>query len=412
MAFYLDAKGNRHDITIGVELYKEAADKGLTLAALINTKFNAPDAPPDLKLGSVFHQACASEGLVLVGKNPFGERSPMLADIFDGKASYSYQAAANTQGRSYPFGTESRTLFPAAVIQYIEDQIQPDMETDNALFRKMVKLNQAVGTDTFSQPIISFAGQGGANRGVDQARATRVTQTSDTPMMLRMTTSDRFRTLPTYGIGIEMNQAAMKATSLDMMVMTVNRYTQIEKDQRVYAYLSNLFAGDADHNAGAVPAVTTVTLDPSCPSGKVSHTSWVKFLARNRKKRKITHLIASIDTYLKVENRVGRPGTTAYDPRLAVVDPQVHLLNNTFGGDVEWMIVDDFAAGGPVPDGTIWALDANQAIMMVQNTSADYRATEQFVLQRKEAMVWHWGEEAFRLWGDNDLTPFDVLTIA
>lgn len=409
MAFYIDSKGRRHDVPTTVDLYKEAAEKGITVAQLINTKFNDPDATPDLKLGNVFSQVCASEGLVLVGSNPFGARSPMLADIFDGKASYE---VANTAGRSTPFGTESRTLFPAAVIQLIEDTIQPDRTTDDAIFRSMIKLNQSIGTDTFSQPVISYANVGGANPGTDGARAQRITQLGGTPMMLKLTTSDRFRTLPTYGIGIEMSAQAMKATSLDLMVMTVNRYTQIEKDSRVYSYLSNLFAGDLDHNTGAIAAVTTTSLDSAATGGVVTHKSWVKFLARSRKRRKITHVIADIDTYLKVEGRTGRPGTTAYDPTLARIDPQANVMNNTFGQDVQWFIVEPATSGGPVPANTVWALDKDNAIMMVQNTSADFKATEQFVLRRSEAMVWHWGEEAFRLWGDSEVVPFDVLTIS
>lgn len=409
MAFYIDSQGRRHDVPATVDLYKEAADKGLSVAQLINTKFNDVDAAPDLKLGTVFNQVCASEGLVMVGSNPFGARSPMLADIFEGKASYE---VANTTTRATPFGTESRTLFPAAVIQMIEDSVQPDRTTDDNIFRSMVKLNQSIGTDTFSQPVISYANAGGANSGTNGARAQRITQLGGTPMMLKLTTADRFRTLPTYGIGIEMSEQAMKSTSLDLMVMTVNRYTQIEKDSRVYGYLSGLFAGDVDTGATAIAAVTTTSLDAAATGGVVTHKSWVKFLARNRKRRKITHVVADIDTYLKVEGRTGRPGTTAYDPTIARIDPQANVANNTFGGDVIWFIVDAAVDGGPVPANTIWALDKEQAIMMVQNTAADYRATEQFVLRRSEAMVWHWGESCFPLWGSAEQVPFDVLTIA
>ncbi len=409
MAFYLDSQGRRHDVPATVDLYAEASAKGLSVAQLMNTKFNDADATPDLKLGTVFQQACASEGLVLVGSNPFGRRSPMLADIFDGKASYQ---AANTAGRSTPFGTESRVLFPAAIIEMIEDSIQPDRETDDSIFRSMVKLNQSIGTDTFMQPVISYANAGGANSGTNGARAQRMTQLGGVPMMLKLTTSDRFKTLPTYGIGIEMSAQALKSTTLDMMVLTVNRYTQIEKDARVYQYLSNVFAGDLDHNTGAVSAVTTATLDSTAASGTVTHKSWIKFLARNRKKRKITHCIGDIDTYLKVEGRTGRPGSNAYDPTLTRIDVNAKAANVSFGNDVVWFIVDAAADGGPCPSNTVWALDREQALTMVQNTSADFKATEQFVLRRSEAMVWTWGEECLRLWGDSELTPFDVLTIS
>ncbi len=217
--------------------------------------------------------------------------------------------------------------------------------------------------------------------------------------------------MATYGIGMEMSAQAMKATTLDMLVLTTSRFMQIEKDARVYTYLSNVFAGDLDHNTGAVPAVTSSTLNGSATAGVMTHKAWVKFLARNRKKRKITHVVADIDTYLKVESRTGRPGSNSYDPTLARIDPQARMINSTFGGDVVWFLVDAAADGGPVPANTVWALDKAQALMMVNNTSADFKATEQFVLRRSEAVVLHWSEECYRLFGDVDLTPFDVLTI-
>jgi hypothetical protein len=101
----------------------------------------------------------------------------------------------------------------------------------------------------------------------------------------------------------------------------------------------------------------------------------------------------------------------AYDPRLAVIDPQVQPMNVGFGNDVKWFLVDDASAGGPVPASTVWALDSTKGIVRVSNTSASYTAAETFVLRRSEAMVMHWSEDVYRMFGDADLSPFDVLTI-
>jgi hypothetical protein len=410
MSFIVTASGGKHDVNIEHTIYAEARDANMSVAHYVNNKFK--DAEPDLKIGTPFQQICASVGLSLVGQdNPFGLRNATVSDILEGKAGFQ-AAETNTAGRSTPFGNESRFLFPAAVIQLIEDAIQPDRVTDTKVFDQMVATRISVGTDTFAQPVVSYAGAGSANNSQNGVRAQRITQLSGTPMMLRLTTSDRFRTLPTYGIGMELSDQAMKSTTLDLLALTLNRFILIERDARIYTYLSNLWLGDSDHNTGAVTAVTSSSLDPVATGGVMSHKAWVKFLARNRKKRKITHVVANLDTYLKVEGRVGRPGTTAYDPRLAVVDPQAVMINDTFGGDVKWFLVDDAANGGPVPDGEVWALDAAQAIMMVTNVSADYTATERFVLRRSSAIALHWSEEAFRLYADNDLTPFDRLQIA
>ncbi len=410
MAFFVeDGKDGKQEVKLDVSMYREAKDANMSVPQFINSKYKHAD----LKLGTAYAQICASEGLVLSGKsNPFGLRSPTIAEILDGKSAISAASGSNTSGAASPFGSQSRVLFPSAIIQVIEDSIQPDRVTDNKLFRELVAINVPIAGDHFLQPVLSYANAGGANTGANAAKAGRVTELGNVPTMLALTTSDQNFTIPTYGIGIEMSEKAMRATTLDLLAMTVGRFLDIEKDARVYQYYSNLFAGDLDHNTGAVSAVTTTSLDSAATGGVVTHKSWVKFLARNRKKRHITHCVADIDTYLKVEGRTGRPGSNAYDPRLAVVDPQALIQNAPFGADVKWILVDAAADGGPVPANTVWALDSAQAIMMVSNTEAQYQATEQFVLRRSEAMVIHFSEEAFRLYGANDLVPFDVLTIA
>ncbi len=409
MAFFQDNKKVVQHIELSTDLYKEAIEENKTVAHLINSRY--PEADPTV--GTAFQQICASEGLTLTKKNPFGLRAASIADILDGKAGFK-AATSNTKGRSTPYGTESRTLFAAAVIELIEDYIQPDRVQDDVTFRSLVKTVMPISGDTYEQPVISYGNAGGANTGVNGAKAARVVQLGELPTMLKLTTSDRYRKIHAYGIGIEMSDQAAKASTLDLFGLTVARYIQIEKDARVYAYLSDIFAGDLDQNIGAVSAVTSVSLDAACTGGVFTHKAWVKFLARNRRKRRITHAICDMDTYLRIEGRTGRPGSNNYDPTLARIDPQLVAIAGTigFGNNVQWMIVDSAADGGPVPANTVWALDKEQAIMMVTNTEADYKATEQFVLRRSEMMVWTWSEQAMRLYGDVDLTPFDVLTLS
>lgn len=411
MAFFQNKTGEAEHVKVSEDIYKAAHQENVTVAQHINALY-AKDC--DLKIGTPFQQLCASEGLVRQDKNLFGLRSPMIADILDGKSGFG-AGPANTEQKGTPFGTASRVLFPAAIIQLIEDAIQPDRVTDQVMFQDMIATTIGIDNNTFLQPVLSYANVGGANNTAGTAaRAQRIAQLAATPTMLQLTTSDRARTIPTYGVGIEMSEQALRATTLDLLALTVGRFLAIEKDNRVYTYLSNLFAGDSDQNTGAVSSVATITLDPTCATGTVTHKAWVSFLARSRKKRTITHCISDVATYLLVEGRTGRPGTTAYDPTISRIDPQAIAKNVSFGSDVKWFLVDDASAtpAGPVPANTVWALDAKQAAMLVTNTSAAYQATEAFVLRRSEALVIHWAEEVYRLYGDTDLTPFDVLTVS
>lgn len=402
---YIIVDGKSQVVELDIKLYREAKDANMSAEHFINTKYNTAEAT----YGSPYQQLLASEGLTVGQENRFGLRPKTLAEILDLPSA---QAATNVDRKTDPFGTQSRTLFPLAVITAIEDSVQPDRATDDRIFRKMAAITVPIAGDVFAQPVLDYGVPGGAHTGATGAKAARVTQLATVPTMLMLTTSDTYKNLPTYGIGVEMSDKAMKSTTLDLLTLTLGRYFQIEKDARVYTYLSNLFAGDLDHNTGAVSAVTTTTLDSAATGGVVTHKSWVKFLARSRKQRHIDYLICDMDAYLAIEARTGRPGTVAWDPRLATIDPQLRPAEAVpFGADVKWMIVDPATAGGPVPANTVWALDSTQAFMMVENTEAAYQATEAFVLRRSESMVWHWSEEAVRLLPSN-LTAFDVLTIA
>lgn len=405
MAAFYDQDGGVQQVEIKPDIYEAAYKANLSVPQYINREFHMADS----KIGTAWDQLCASEGLALPGKNPYGLRAATVAEILDGTANVlGAGGSVNTKDQGSPFGAASRILFPAAIITLIEAAVVRDYATDTVVFKDMIAADLSVPTENFIQPVVDY----NTANGPMQAKAQRIAQFSDTPNMLRFGTSERNRSLATYGIGMEFSAQALKATTLDLVAMTLNRYLMIEKDGRVYQYLSSIFAGDSDLNTGAVTAVTTTALDATATGGVVTHRSWVKFLARKRKLRKITHVIGDIDTYLKVESRTGRPGSTNYDPTLSRIDPQAVAVNVGFGNDVKWFIVDDVSAGGPVPVSTVWALDATKGIVRVSNTSASYTAAESFVLKRSEAMVMHWSEDVYRMYGDVDLSPFDVLTIA
>jgi hypothetical protein len=410
MGFYINAEGNVQQVKLENTLYKEAVDKNVKVAHLINMTYK--DADP--KKGTAFQQIAASEGLSLVGKNPFGLRAASIHDILEGNAGFQAGGTSNSRERGDPLGNQSRILFPSVVIEMVEDMFYDSRSDEDVRFRDLVKTTVPVADDYYRQPVLSYQKAGGANKGADAAKAARVTQLGELPNMLTITTSERAFNIPAYGIGIEMSQEAMKGTTLDLFGLTMKRYIDIEHNARVNTYLSNLFLGDTDQNNGAVPAVTTNSLDAAATGGVVTHKAWVKWLARNRRRRKITHVMCDLDTYLKIESRTGRPGSNNYDPTLARIDPQLVAAKGSigFGNDVKWLIVDDAANGGPVPANTVWGLDQSQAIKLVTNTSADYKATEEFVLRRSSRMIWTWSEEALRLFGDTDLTAFDVLVIS
>lgn len=407
MAFFVDNTGAVQHVEIGADIHKAALDAGLPVSTFLNRQYPSANA----SMGSAFRQLCASEGLVLPGANDFGIRAATMADILDGKVGMQAAGLTNTDTKGSPFGTAARALAPVAIIDMVEDLVAKDRVTDEVTFNQLVGQTVSIDGDNFIQPVISYGTVGGP----EQAKAQRATEFGEPTTMLRLGTAERIRSLPTFSMGIEFSDKAQRALSIDTVAMSIARYVEVERDQRVYNYLAALFVGDNDLVVGAIPSVTTVSLDSTSPAGVLTHKAWVKFLARNRKKRAITHVVCDIDTYLKIEGRTGRPGSNNYDPTLARIDPQAVPANTAqigFGNNVRYMIVDSAADGGPVPANTIWAVDANKAITKVTNSAAAYQAAEAFALRRSTAMRWDWSEAVYRSFGDAELTPFDVLTIS
>ena len=405
MAFFIDTAGNTQHVDIQASIYREAHDAKLSVPQFINRKFSAQC---DAGKGTPYQQILASEGLSMSGSNQFGLRPATLQDVLEGKSGFQAANGTNTKDTGSPFGSASRTLFPAAVVTMIESAMAKDRTTDSVVFDDMIAVPMSISSENFEQPVVNYGTAGGP----EQTRSQRIAQLAGPVMVAKFSTADRLRRLPTWSFGAEFSDQALRASTLDIVALTMARLMEVERDAHVYEFMSDIWTGDGDLNTGAVSAVTTTSLDALASGGVVTHKSWVKFLARNRKYRKITHVAGDIDTYLKVENRTGRPGSNNYDPTLARIDPQAVVMNSGFGNDVKWFITDDAASGGPVPANTVWALDSSRGIVKVTNTAASYSASEAFVMERKSALRIDWSEACYRMFGDSELKAFDVLTIA
>lgn len=406
MAFFIDKKGTPQHVQIGPEVYAEASAQGLTVDQMFNAKF-ANDV--DLSKGTPWRQLCASEGLSLTETNKFGIRPKTVAQVI--ASGPTAAGPTNSSDIGAPFGSAARILYPVAVLDMVEDVLAKERNVDTVCFDQMVAQNISIAGDNFMQPVVSYQTTGGP----EQAKAQRVTEFATPGSMLRIGTAERIRSLPAFTMGIEFSDKAQSALSIDVIAETIARFVAVEKDERVYTYLSALFNGDNDLVVGAISAVASSSLDAASTGGVLTHKAWVKFLARNRKYRNLTHLVMDIDTYLKVEGRTGRPGSNNYDPTLVRIDPQNRPMNTAnigFGNDVQYFIVDAAADGGPVPANTIWAVDASKAITKVTSSTSNYSASEAFALRRSTAMRWDWAEAVYRQFGDTELKPFDVLQIS
>lgn len=400
---YIDNKGAVQEVNLEDGQLAAAVKSGDPVAAL-----NRQYADANMQFGSAFEQFKLSAGLIRADKpNPMGLRSATIGAVLNGEGGLQ-AASGNVQQNASPFGTAARSFTSIAIINEVLSEAQKDRTTDTVSFGEMIGNSISVATEHFEQPVVDYTNAGGP----ESAKAARVSQGANPPKMLFFKTSDRIRRMGAWTIGMEWTDQALANTTIDYVARTTAHYLMVEQDERVYRYLNSLFQGDGDFVVGAISAVTSASLDSASTGGVLTHKAWVKFLARNRKYRKITHAVMDIDTYLKLESRTGRPGSNNYDPTLLRVDPQAAAMNATFGSDVRVFIVDSAADGGPVPANTIWALDASIAITKVTNTAAAYNAIEAYAMKRTTALRMDWSEEVFRTLGDNELRVFDALTIS
>lgn len=401
---YYNETGQLVDAPVEPTIYAEASAANLSVSQFINRTYPTDSA----KYGTAFDQMLASTGLLVpssAAQSDFGVRAPSMGDVLGGRVNF--LAASNTQQVGTPSGTQSRTLFPAALIAYMETSLVKDYTSDADIFDSLIAQEIAVAQDTFEQPIVNFDVPNGPN----SARAQRRAQLAGPNSMMTFTTTDRIRRIPSYAMGMMFSDEALRATTLDMVGMSVRRYMMVERDSWVNEYINNMYAGDNDANAGSLISLglgsTTLALDPACPAGKITQTAWLKWLWKKRKFRKIDAVIMDLATYLLVEARVGRPSLTAIDTILPRLDAQA-TIQNVGIGDVKVFIVDDLVDGGPLPPGTIMGLDSRYGMTRVRNTAADVKAAEAYALRQAKAFSMQFGEIVYRNYAD----AFAVLTVS
>jgi hypothetical protein len=404
-AKFFNAEGAIQDVEIPATLYSQASAANLSVAAFINNQY-----PTDVeRFGTTFNQMLSASGLLVpdqkLQKN-YGLRAPTMEQVLSGGVNFSAGSNSQQFGNAAPSTGTSRTLFPAALIAYMETALVKNYDMDANVFDRMVATEISVDADRFEQPQINMSTPNGPN----VALASRRAQLAGPASMMQFTTSDKTRKIPTYALGMEFSKEALRATTLDLVGMSVSRQMMVERDSWVNSYISDFYAGDLDINTGSLASlsltVNTSALDATSTT-TITQKAWLKWLFRNRKLRVIDWVMCDLATYLLIEGRTGRPSLTAIDNGFPRLEAQARIQNGVIG-DVNVFIVDDATAGGPLPAGTILGVDSRYGIARVRNTSANVTAAEQYALRQAEAFSLQFGEICYRLHDD----AFDTLVVA
>lgn len=390
MASYIDIHGNVQQVTLDASIYREAADKQLSVETLLNLKHETKAGDP-----TAFQQLCASEGMFLKADRSFGIRPATMDAILNGA-----RMEAGTVVRDAT--PVSRILFPAVQMSALENKLREDNSGVIAVFGKMVAVDDSINHDRYERPFLDFSKPEGA-------RSKPISQLSEPTSMLSITVSDKSYRITGTSLGMEISDEAVKATSLDLVTLAMQRQAETELAERVEDYLLGFLNGDADQDMAALSAVAGAIAKAQSfdaeitTAGTLTQKAWVKYLFNNAKKRTIDYVITDINGALAIENRTGRPNVRGDNPTSRRIDTLENVVNPMWPDQVKVFITTD----PNWPANTIVGFDSRYAIHRVTSTSLAYQAAEAYAMRRSTKFRIDMGQIAYRLFDE----AWNVLTL-
>ena len=385
----IDARGDKTPVDLSVGLYKEAADAGLSLRQHLSNIYptNAE------KHGSAYEQLMEQCGIFVKGNKEFGIKASSMDDLMNPK-----EAASAITRDGVP---ASRLLFPAVILDVIEDKLAVDYDTNPSALTSMLAQDIAIQGDRWERPVLNFSNP-------EAARGAPVSQLSLPNSMLTITASDKSQRIPNWAIGMEISEQALKSTTLDLVGLAVARQAAVEGNERANGFILSLLNGDVDLGMAALSTFggkvqTAVSLDATATAG-LSQKSRMTWLTQRTNKRMITHVVTDLAGAMAIEARAGKPVVTTDNPTSKRIDTLFEVINPNWPGQVKVFLTNDTNW----PAKTIMGIDGRYGITRVKSLTAQYSAIEQFVLKRSTAMRMDKGELVYRLFDE----AFEVLTYA
>jgi len=387
----VNARGENTPVDLSMASYRDAAEAGLSLGQHL-----ARQVPVNAsKDGTVMQQLLEQCGIFTKSNKEFGIRASTMEDVLNPKE------ANNGTAITRDGVPASRLLFPAVILDVIEDKLQVNRSTNPNALTSMLAQDDSIAGDRWERPVLNFSKP-------EAARSAPVSQLSMPNSMLTITASDKSMRIPSYGIGMEISEQALRSTTLDLVGLAVARQASVEGNERANGYIMSLLNGDVDMGMAALSTFagkvrTAVSLDAAATTG-LTQLAWLTWLTQRAEKRTITHIVTDLAGAMAIENRTGKPVITGDNPNSARIDTLIEVINPTYSARVRVFLTND----PNWPAKTIMGLDSQFGIHRVASLTAQYSAIEQFVLKRSTAMRVDSGEVVYRLFDE----AFEVLTYA
>ena len=387
---YIDAQGDKQALDLSLDLYREAADRGQSLKQYMANAFPTNSE----KHGSAYEQALEQVGVFVRGDKEIGLRASTVGEVLNpGKG-----AAITRDGIP-----ASRILFPAVIMDVIEDKLARDYSTNPSALSELVGMEDSIQGDRWERPIISYGR-------VEAARSGPVAQLALPPVMMSITASDTSQRIPSWGIGLEISEQAMKSTTMDLVGMAVARQAAIESNERAQGYILSLLNGDTDLSMVALSAISGKVVKASAldatisTAGTITYKAWLKWLTANANYRTITHVVTNLDGLLAIRAMyAAEKVASGSKDNPAGMDINVNIVNPNWPTNVKFVLTND----PNWPANTYMGVDSRYGVHRVNSLSAQYSAIESFALKRSTALRIDKGELVYRLFDES----FEVLSL-
>jgi len=383
---FMGADGALTEASLSANMYEAASSARVTFGAYLASNFKTDET----KYGSVLDQMMASAGLFSKDDPSKGIHAATVEAAMNGTCDSQYKAQGSTNVEDV--APASRILFPAAILRMIENKLYANRDSEIALFDSFIAQKETIAGKRFEYPVLDFTRP-------ERSRSSRISQLSEPNLMMVLTTSDKAGNIPVYSLGLQISDEAARSSTIDFVSLSLARQAEVEAAERLDECIYAMVNGDVDLGIAALPTVKVNTFDSSITeAGKITHKAWLKWLAAKRRTTSITVVMMTLDTFLKVEAREGKPlketdSTSApFNQRPDVIPT---LINLNIQG-VRVYLVEPTV----IPDDTIVGFDPRYAMRKITNSEAQYKAAQQLVMRKASEMRWDWGNIVHRLYDE------------
>jgi len=380
-----DAQGvsRQTDVPVSAETYKLASENGQTLSQYINASY-----PTDEKAeGTAYQQMLTSAGLAVKPDIATGLTSSRMSNVLNGGPQMAVVRPDGTQALT----VAGRILFPSVILELMNHALLEDNTAYEGVYNSFVAKTTTVDSERVDQPVVNVT----APR---NSRSQSIAQMAEPTRMVSISLSDRSYNIQPRSIGFEISEQAQKSTTLDYVSTILTQQIIGERGALIDEYLGKMLNGDIDLGLSALTSENISSYDPLATGGVVTNKAWIKWLRKDWRKLNIDTVICDLDTFLAVQNRVGRPiivEDAGNDTRLTSLPT---LLLPNIPGQIKFFPVDTALIGA----NTMVGIDSRVAIHRMVYASGSYSAIESYIMRRSTAMRFDFAEMSTRLYPKGD----------